>query len=280
MVKPDLEVESIDELGVAGLEKAGTEVEYLDDFTIEGEPMPVKEENEYNEVVEERRGGSTSTTENITTIVNETNIINRRNLDNMGRHVIKETSSSTTTNRGYGNLDNMSRHVIKETSSSTTTKYGGNKGGYLDNMGRSVIKETSTTETITRRGGSGYGSGLVSSSGYGSGNGNMTRKVIVESSTTTKSGSSGLRGVDGSSFAYKGASRTTKTTGGKKAWDLEIGNGDEVFTGRHPSDEEVSTGGNGYSKYSSKREVRYQPASKGATTKVSKYSVTRTSKGY
>jgi hypothetical protein len=202
------------------------------------------------------------------------------NLDNMGRHVIKETSSSTTTNRGYGNLDNMGRHVIKETSSSTTTKYGGNKGGYLDNMGRSVIKETSTTETITRRGGSGYGSGLVSSSGYGSGNGNMTRKVIVESSTTTKSGSSGLRGVDGSSFAYKGASRTTKTTGGKKAWDLEIGNGDEVFTGRHPSDEEVSTGGNGYSKYSSKREVRYQPASKGATTKVSKYSVTRTSKGY
>ena len=200
----------------------------------------------------------------------------------MGRHVIKETSSSTTTNRGYGNLDNMGRHVIKETSSSTTTKYGGNKGGYLDNMGRHVIKETSTTETVTRRGGSGYGSGLVSSSGYGSGsgNGNMTRKVIVETSTTTKSGSSGLRGVDGSSLAYKGASRTTKTTGGKKAWDLEIGNGDEVFTGRHPSDEEVSTGGNGYSKYSSKREVRYQPASKGATTKVSKYSVTRTSKGY
>ena len=217
----------------------------------------------------------------------------------MSRHVIKETSSSsTTTNKGYGNLDNMGRHVIRETSSSTTGNYGGSN--YLDNMGRHVIRETSTTETTTRRGGSGYGtSGLLSS---GIGGGNMSRKVILETTTTTTK-TSGYGGKSGSGYAvetgslarsgnekdwrssgssvlYKGASKTTRTTGGKKAWDLEIGNGDEVFTGRHPSDEEVSSGGNGYSKFSSKREVKYLPSSKGATTKVSKYSMTRTSKGY
>ena len=168
-------------------------------------------------------------------------------------------------------------------------------------MGRKVIKETSTTETVTRRGGSGYGtSGLISSSGIGGGN--MSRKVILETTTTTtKSGYGGKSGSgygvesvslaksgnekdwrsSGSSLAYRGASKTTKTTGGKKAWDLEIGTGDEVFTGRHPSDEEVSSGGNGYSKFSSKREVKLPSYSKGATTTtVKKYSMSRTSKGY
>ena len=137
-------------------------------------------------------------------------------------------------------------------------------------MGRQVIRETSTSETTKRIGGTGYGTGLLSSSVIG--NGKVSRKVIVETTTTT----SGSRGGEGNSSLYRGASRTTKTTGGKKAWDLEIGNGDEVYTGRHPSDEEGSTGGNGYSKFSSKREVKYLPG--GATTKVSKYSVSRTSK--
>ena len=82
---------------------------------------------------------------------------------------------------------------------------------------------------------------------------------------------------------FRGASKTTagKTTGGKRAWDLEVSNGDEVFTGRHPSDEEVSTGGNGYTKYSS--QAKFVPT-KGGVSKISKYSVKRTgnviTKGY
>mgnify|MGYP002527353266 CR=1 FL=1 len=67
--------------------------------------------------------------------------------------------------------------------------------------------------------------------------------------------------------------KTTKATGGKRPWALEVSNGDEVFTGRHPSDEEASTGGNG--KYTSKREVKYQPSKQGSGS-TSKFSVKRT----
>ena len=222
----------------------------------------------------------------------------------MGRHVIVDTSSKTTTTTGkFGNknLDNMGRHVIVDTSSKTTTTTGkyGNKN--LDNMGRHVIVDTkTTTTTATGRYGAGkggYGEGAASGYGYGS----MSRKV--ETSTTkggksgsgysiekvalNKSGNEKEWGSSGSSLTFKGTSKggaSHKVTGGKKPWALEVTNGDEVFTGRHPSDEEASTGGNGYSKYSSKREVKYQPTKGGAASSVSKFSIKRTgnviTKGY
>ena len=56
----------------------------------------------------------------------------------MGRHVIVDTSSKTSTTTGKygkGNLDNMGRKVIIETSTVTTTKgndsYGSLKKGDL-----------------------------------------------------------------------------------------------------------------------------------------------------
>ena len=182
----------------------------------------------------------------------------------------------------------MGRHVINESSTVTTTttgKYG--KGGNLNNMGRYVINENSTVTTT--KGGAGYGAGA--GAGAGSSSGNMSRKVIVESTTTTKGGYGGKQGsgyafekvslnksgnekewgISGSSYSKD--AKTAKVTGGKRPWALEVSNGDEVFTGRHPSDEEASTGGNG--KYTSKREVKYQPSKQGSGSS-SKYSVKRT----
>ena len=176
----------------------------------------------------------------------------------------------------------MGRKVIVE--SSTTKTSGGKLGkGNYDNMGRTVIIEA-TTETITKKGVSGYGSGAGSSSG----NGNMSRKVIVETSTTTtkggksgngysienvalnKSGASkGGLSASGSGLAYsKEETKTSKTTGGKKPWKLEVTNGDEVFTGRHPSDEEVSSGG--------KKDTKFQISKGTGFSKGSKVSGKRT----
>ena len=218
-----------------------------------------------------------------------------------------DTSKTTTTTGKYGNknLDNMGRHVIVDTTTTTTTTTGkyGNKN--LDNMGRHVIVDTSKTTTTTGKYGAGKsGYGESSSSGYG--NGNMSRKVIVETTTTTttkggksgsgfsiekvtssKSGNQNEWGSSGSSITLKGASKggassKVTVTGGKKPWALEVSNGD--FTGRNPSDAEASAGGNGYTKYSSKKEVKYQPTKGGATSTVTKFSVKRTgnviTKGY
>jgi hypothetical protein len=213
-----------------------------------------------------------------------------RNLDNMGRKVIVESSTKksdydSSSSLRKGGLDNMGRKVIIETTKTTTTgKYGSGSSskGSLDNMGRKVIIETSTKKSdVTTSGYGGYGAG---SSGLGI----SSRKVVVEQTkggrfggdkkTTysfesvglTKSGNEKDWKTGSGSIALKGKS---KAGYGKKAWDVDVTTGDEVFTGRHPSDEEVSTGGNGYSKFSSHKEVRYQTTSKGgAPSKSSKYS--------
>ena len=173
----------------------------------------------------------------------------------MGRKVIVEVTKTTSSNAGKygtGNSDNMGRKVIIE--ATTVTKKG------------------ETTETVTRKG---FGKGGKSGNGYS-----------IENVALNKSGNEKQWGTTGSketSIVYKGASKTTAGAGkgGKRAWDLEVSNGDEVYTGRHPSDEEVSTGGNGYTKYSS--QVKYVPT-KGGVAKVSQYSFKKTSntvtKGY
>ena len=163
-----------------------------------------------------------------------------------------KTTSSNTGKFGTGNSDNMGRKVIIE--ATTVTKKG------------------ETTETVTRKG---FGKG-GKASGYS-----------IENVSLNKSGNEKQWGTSGSkvetSVVYKGASKTTAGAGkgGKRAWDLEVSNGDEVYTGRHPSDEEGSTGGNGYTKYSS--QVKYVPT-KGGVAKVSQYSFKKTSntvtKGY
>jgi hypothetical protein len=227
---------------------------------------------------------------------------NRGNNDNMGRKVIVESSQTTTTTTGNkyarGGNDNMGRQVIIETSQTTTTT-GGNKfsRGNNDNMGRKVIVESSTRKGETSQGSSRR---ATHDAGYG-----MSKKVIVETTTTTtkggygakngyqienvalnksgnekdwKSGRSSKNSGMGSSY-YKEEKKVTKVSGRRGPWEVDQTNGDEVFAGRHPSDEEVSTGGAGYSKYSVKKEIKYQPSSttKGATsTKVSKFSVQRT----
>jgi hypothetical protein len=151
-------------------------------------------------------------------------------------------------------------------------------------MGRKVIIETSTKKSdVTASGYGGYG---ASSSGLGI----SSRKVVVES---TKGGRFGGEGTKKTTYSIESVGLTksgnekdwktgsgsitlkgkSKPGYGKKAWDIDVTTGDEVFTGRHPSDEEVSTGGNGYSKFSSHKEVRYQTTSKGgAPSKSSKYS--------
>ena len=216
------------------------------------------------------------------------------NNDNMGRVVIKETSQTTSTGNRFskgGNNDNMGRVVIKETSQTTTTGNRFSRGGNNDNMGRTVIKETTT---VTRGGDASQSSSRRAT--YNAG-GNMSRQVITETTTVTKGGYGAKKGASGfqiesaalnKSGASKGTSgssyykeeRVIRTTGERKPWAVDATNGDEVFAGRHPSDEEVSTGGNGYTKYSVKKEVKYQPSStttKGATsTKASKFSVQRT----
>ena len=219
-----------------------------------------------------------------------------RNLDNMGRKVIIETSTKksdaydSSSSLRKGGLDNMGRKVIIETTKTTTTtgKYGSGSGssskGNLDNMGRKVIIETSTKKSDATS--SGYGGYGVSSSGLGI----SSRKVVVEQ---TKGGRFGGEGTKKTTYSIESVGLTksgnekdwktgsgsitlkgkSKAGYGKKAWDIDVTNGDEVFTGRHPSDEEVSTGGNGYSKFSTHKEVRYQTTSKGgAPSKASKYS--------
>jgi hypothetical protein len=207
-----------------------------------------------------------------------------RNLDNMGRKVIVETSTkksdydSSSSLRKGGN-DNMGRKVIVETTKTTTTGKYGSSNRNLDNMGRKVIIETSTKKSDVTA--SGYGAG---SSGLGI----SSRKVVVES---TKGGRFGGEGTKKTTYSFESVGLTksgnekdwktgsgsitlkgkSKAGYGKKAWDIDVTTGDEVFTGRHPSDEEVSTGGNG--KFSSYKEVRYQTTSKtGAPSKGSKYS--------
>jgi hypothetical protein len=231
------------------------------------------------------------------------------NNDNMGRKVIvqttQQTSTTTTGNRFSrgGNNDNMGRQVIVE---STTVTRGGDaatgasrfntlkSSSNNDNMTRKVIVESSTT----RKGETSQGSSrrTTHNAGYGG------KKTVIETTTTTtttkggygkgtsgyniekvtlnKSGA-GAGSGSGSSY-YKEERRVVKTTGERRPWEVDATNGDEVFAGRHPSDEEVSvsTGGNGYTKYSVKKEVKYQPTSttKGATTsKTTKFSVQRTS---
>ena len=107
----------------------------------------------------------------------------------------------------------------------------------------------------------------------------MSRKVIIEASKGGKYGDGSKKtsyNIEKVTLTKSGNEKDWKSSGakgykgGKTAWEVDVSNGDEVFTGRHPSDEEVSTGGNGYSKFSTHKEVKYQP-SKGAT-KSSKYS--------
>jgi hypothetical protein len=218
--------------------------------------------------------------------------------DNMGRKVITQTSqTTTTTGNRYATGDNMGRKVIVE--STTVTRGGDSATGASrfsamksttnnDNMGRKVIVESSTRKGETSQGSSRR---ATHNSGYGG----MSKKTIVETTTTTTTGYGAKKGASGYSIEnvalnksgsgagssyYKEERRVTRTTGERKPWEVDATNGDEVFAGRHPSDEEVSTGGNGYTKYSIKKEVKYQPSStsKGATsTKASKFSVQRTS---
>ena len=322
------------------------EMESIDEINIKGKPIPDKEENEYNQETKETETIEESTTnlrkgynigvnknssQNYSTIINEITTSRRnidnmgrfviketsktttfstnmgtldnkgrneikkinsnyiitkgRNVDNMGRHVIKETSktATTTTTIKNGNLDNMGRHVIKETSSSTSTSGKNNKDRNLKNVERHAIKEKSTEKT-TRKGGA---------SENGLGNGNMSRKVIIET-TINKSGylsnsasgysikkeanksrneselgSSDSRLASGSGY-YKVKIR--KFRDGKKAWDVEESKEDDVFNERHPSDEEeLSNGGIAYSKHSSQKEIKNQPSKGGAASIRQKY---------
>jgi len=160
-------------------------------------------------------------------------------------------------------------------------------------MGRKVIMETTTT--TTRKGGD-VSTGSSRRTTHNAGYGGMSKKTIVETTTTTISGYGAKKGASGyqienvalnksgsgsGSSYYKEEKKVTKVSGGRRPWEVDTTNGDEVFAGRHPSDEEVSvsTGGNGYTKYSVKKEVKYQPTTttRGATsTKTSKFSVQRT----
>ena len=90
----------------------------------------------------------------------------------------------------------------------------------------------------------------------------MPRKVIVESTTLTKGGYRENKEVDThlkkvslnkfgnekewgtSGSSYSKEVKTKKVIRGKRPWELEVNNGDEVFARRYPSDEEVSDGGN------------------------------------
>ena len=233
------------------------------------------------------------------------------NNDNMGRKVIVESSQTTTTKGGrvsqttttkggrVSNNDNMGRKVIVE--STTVTRGGDSANGAgsrfsaykssanNDNMGRKVIVESTTT----KKGEASTGSSRRTT--HNAGYGGMSKKVIVETTTTTTTnGGYGAKkgfqienvalnksGSGSGSSYYKEEKKVTKVSGGRRPWEVDNTNGDEVFAGRHPSDEEVSvsTGGNGYTKYSVKKEVKYQPTTttRGATSsKVSKFSVQRT----
>ena len=258
------------------------------------------------------RGGRTSNNDNMgrkvivqtseTTTTTTGNRFGKGNNDNMGRKVIVQSSQTTTTKGGrVSNNDNMGRKVIVE--STTVTRGGDSATGASrfsaykssannDNMGRKVIVESTTT----RKGETSTGSSRRGT--HNAGYGGMSKKVIVETTTTTtsnggygaKKGASGYQienvalnksGSGSGSSYYKEEKKVTKISGGRKPWEVDNTNGDEVFAGRHPSDEEVSvsTGGNGYTKYSVKKEVKYQPTTttRGATSsKTSKFSVQRT----
>ena len=237
-----------------------------------------------------------------TTTTTTGNRFGKGNNDNMGRKVIVQSSQTTTTKGGrFSNNDNMGRKVIVE--STTVTRGGDSATGASrfsaykssannDNMGRKVIVESTTT----RKGETSTGSSRRGT--HNAGYGGMSKKVIVETTTTTttnggygaKKGGSGYQienvalnksGSGSGSSYYKEEKKVTKISGGRKPWEVDNTNGDEVFAGRHPSDEEVSvsTGGNGYTKYSVKKEVKYQPTTttRGATSsKTSKFSVQRT----
>ena len=237
-----------------------------------------------------------------TTTTTTGNRFGKGNNDNMGRKVIVQSSQTTTTKGGrVSNNDNMGRKVIVE--STTVTRGGDSATGASrfsaykssannDNMGRKVIVESTTT----RKGETSTGSSRRGT--HNAGYGGMSKKVIVETTTTTtsnggygaKKGASGYQienvalnksGSGSGSSYYKEEKKVTKISGGRKPWEVDNTNGDEVFAGRHPSDEEVSvsTGGNGYTKYSVKKEVKYQPTTttRGATSsKTSKFSVQRT----
>jgi hypothetical protein len=236
-----------------------------------------------------------------TTTTTTGNRFSKGNNDNMGRKVIVQSSQTTTTKGGrVSNNDNMGRKVIVE--STTVTRGGDSATGASrfsaykssannDNMGRKVIVESTTT----RKGETSTGSSRRAT--HNAGYGGMSKKVIVETTTTTtsnggygKKGASGFQienvalnksGSGSGSSYYKEEKKITKVSGGRKPWEVDNTNGDEVFAGRHPSDEEVSvsTGGNGYTKYSVKKEVKYQPTTttRGATSsKTSKFSIQRT----
>ena len=124
----------------------------------------------------------------------------------------------------------------------------------------------------------------------------MSKKTIVEATITTSSGYGAKKGASGykienvilnksrsgsGSSYFKEEKKVTKVSGGRRPWEVDTTNGDEVFAERHPSDEEVSvsTRGNGYTKYSVKKVVKYQPTTttRGATSsKTGKFSVQRT----
>ena len=258
------------------------------------------------------KGGRTSNNDNMgrkvivqtseTTTTTTGNRFSKGNNDNMGRKVIVQSSQTTTTKGGrVSNNDNMGRKVIVE--STTVTRGGDSATGASrfsaykssannDNMGRKVIVESTTT----RKGETSTGSSRRAT--HNAGYGGMSKKVIVETTTTTttsnggygKKGASGFQienvalnksGSGSGSSYYKEEKKITKVSGGRKPWEVDNTNGDEVFAGRHPSDEEVSvsTGGNGYTKYSVKKEVKYQPTTttRGATSsKTSKFSIQRT----
>ena len=57
-----------------------------------------------------------------------------------------------------------------------------------------------------------------------------------------KSGNKKEWGTSGSSYSKE--VKTTKSTGAKRSWELEVSNGDEAFTRGYPSDEEASVEGN------------------------------------
>ena len=338
LVRPTLDMEYLDEIQIDIDYKCFnndlyernikyTEMESVDEIGIAGQPIPENlEEYITEEVVEtttttnlrNATKGATRTTETVT----ETTSNRRGNNDNMGRKVIVESSQTVTKSGRTSGNDNMGRKVITQTSQTTTTS--GNRYATGDNMGRKVIVESTTitrggdsatgasrfsamksttnndnmgrkviVESSTRKGETSQGSSRRAT--HNSGYGGMSKKTIVETTTTTTTGYGAKKGASGYSIEnvalnksgsgagssyYKEERRVTRTTGERKPWEVDATNGDEVFAGRHPSDEEVSTGGNGYTKYSIKKEVKYQPSStsKGATsTKASKFSVQRTS---
>ena len=74
--------------------------------------------------------------------------------------------------------------------------------------------------------------------------------IHLKKVSLNKSGNEKQWGISGSSYSTE--VKTTKATGGKISWELEVSNGDEAFTERYPSGEEVISTGENW-KYTSKR---------------------------